>query len=99
MGLTAIDSEHVLPKRVKESPMQLECKLIEIISVNGDNYGGSHVIIGEIIAAHIREDVKSSDEIVNEQLTNTVSRLGGLRYGNAKCSFEINSGAWSKLNW
>ena len=99
VGLTAIDSKYVLPKRVKESPIQLECKLIDIISINGQNYGGSHVIIGQIIAAHIRQDCQTKDELCNEQLINTVSRLGGLRYGNAKSDFEINKGAWSKNNW
>ena len=32
VGLTPIDSDIVKPKRVKESPFQMECKLLEMKS-------------------------------------------------------------------
>ena len=99
VGLTAIDSDYVIPKRVKESPIQLECTLIDIFDINGNNYGGTHIVVGEIIAAHIREDCQDQQEICNEQLVETVSRLGGLRYGNAKSLFAITNGVWSKDDW
>jgi hypothetical protein len=29
----------------------------------------------------------------------TISRLGGLSYGNTKVDFEVANGIWSKNNW
>lgn len=55
-GLTPIASEFVKPKRVKESPVQMECKVNDIITL-GEHGGAGHLIICEVVAMHIREDI------------------------------------------
>ena len=98
-GLTPLKSDKIEPFRVKESPMQMECKAIKIVDINGENYGGSYVVFGEVVATHVRTDLKVNDEKINEQMVQTVSRLGALRYGTAKVDFEMNKGTWTKDNW
>ncbi|MQA81828.1 MAG: hypothetical protein GEV10_25720 [Streptosporangiales bacterium] len=50
--LTAIPSTQVGSPRVKESPTQLECRVLDIFSV-----GNRYVVIGAVVAFHVREDL------------------------------------------
>ena len=40
---------------------------IEIVSINGENYGATHVVFGQVIATHVPTDLKVDGEKVNEQ--------------------------------
>lgn len=51
-GLTAIPSLHVRPPRVAESPVQLECKVRDIIAL-GDGPGAGNLVVAEIVHMHI----------------------------------------------
>ena len=96
-GLTPLKSQEIKSYRVKESPIQMECKLIKIVSINGENYGGSYVVFGEIIVTHVRTDLKNNNEKINEQMIQTVSRLGALRYGTGKVANANNTGRTTTL--
>lgn len=89
-GLTPIASELVKPFRVKESPVQLECKVLEV-KATGEEGGAGNLVICEVVCMHI------NDEVLNEQLQidphkiDLVARMGGDFYcrasGNAV--FEV----------
>ena len=51
-GLTPIPSKKIKPFRVQESPVQMECKVNQIIEL-GKNGGAGNLIICEIILMHI----------------------------------------------
>jgi len=55
-GLTPIDSDLVKPKRVKESPFQMECKLLEIRSF-GEGGASANIAICEVVKFHVAEDL------------------------------------------
>ncbi len=55
-GLTPIDSDLVKPKRVKESPFQMECKLLEMRSF-GEGGASANIAICEVIKFHVAEDL------------------------------------------
>lgn len=55
-GLTPIDSDLVKPKRVKESPFQMECKLLEMRSF-GDGGASANIAICEVLKFHIAQDL------------------------------------------
>ena len=55
-GLTPIESDLVKPKRVKESPFQMECKLLEMMSF-GDGGASANIAICEVIKFHVAEDI------------------------------------------
>ena len=52
-GLTQIPSDIVKPYRVKESPVQFECKVNQIIAL-GTEGGAGNLIICEVVKIHIK---------------------------------------------
>ncbi|MEH6308221.1 flavin reductase family protein [Olivibacter sp. CPCC 100613] len=75
-GFTAIPSLVVRPPRVRESPVQLECKVQEIISL-GDTPGAGNMVLAEILLMHIKDDVFDTDGQINQAKLDLVARLGG----------------------
>ena len=53
-GLTPIESETIKPFRVKESPVQLECKVIEVKEL-GEEGGSGNLIICKILRMHVSD--------------------------------------------
>jgi flavin reductase (DIM6/NTAB) family NADH-FMN oxidoreductase RutF len=89
-GFTAIPSELVKPFRVKESPVQMECKVLQVIET-GHEGGAANLIICEIILMHINEDVLTADQHIDEQKMDLVARMGGDFYCRAsgKALFKV----------
>ncbi len=81
-GFTAIASEKVKPFRVKESPVQLECKVKEIIHT-GTEGGAGNLIICEILLVHINENVLDENGKIDQHKIDLVGRLGGDWYVRA----------------
>ncbi len=75
-GLTPIDSEIVNPFRVKESPVQLECKVFEIKEL-GENGGAGNLILAEIVKVHINEDVLNEEKMIDPHKIDLIGRMGG----------------------
>ena len=89
-GLTPIASEMVKPFRVKESPVQMECKVIDIIEL-GEEGGAGNLVICKVVLMHISEDILNDDGAIDPQKIDLVSRMGGNWYCRASGSslFEI----------
>ncbi|MDG1146707.1 MAG: flavin reductase family protein [Crocinitomicaceae bacterium] len=89
-GLTPLDSEIVAPKRVAESPVQFECKVIEVNEL-GDQGGAGNLIICEVLKIHIDESVLNADQLIDQHKIDLVSRMGGNWYCRADSAsmFEI----------
>ena len=88
-GLTPIPSEVVKPYRVGESPVQFECKVIEIIAL-GKEGGAGNMIVCEVLKMHINESVLDESGIIDPVKIDLVSRLGGNWYSRAnKGLFEV----------
>ncbi len=86
-GFTAIASDLVKPFRVKESPVQFECKVRQIIET-GDGPGAANLIICEMVKLHINTLVFDDKGEIDVDKLDAVGRLGGDFYvrtsGNAK---------------
>jgi flavin reductase (DIM6/NTAB) family NADH-FMN oxidoreductase RutF len=89
-GLTAIESEVVKPWRVKESPVQMECKVNEVIEL-GEGGGAGNLIVCEILKIHISEDVLDENQVIDQKKIDLVARMGGDWYCRAdeNSMFEI----------
>ena len=89
-GFTALASETVAPKRVAESPVQFECKVIEVKEL-GDQGGAGNLVICEVLKIHIDESVLNEDQMIDQHKIDLVSRMGGNWYCRAdeKSMFEI----------
>ena len=88
-GLTQIPSDIVKPYRVKESPVQFECKVNEIISL-GNEGGAGNLIICEVVKIHISEDILDENGLIDQYKIDLVSRLGGNWYSRSNQGlFEV----------
>lgn len=87
-GLTPINSDVVKPKRVKESPFQMECKLIEMKSF-GKGGGAANLAICEVVKFHIAEDLFTNG-IIDPVKIDLVARMSGNFYSRAGMGvFEV----------
>lgn len=88
-GLTAIPSEHVKPFRVKESPVQIECKVNEVVEL-GPNGGAGNLVICEVLAIHISDSVLDESGKIDQRKIDLVARMGGDWYTRARDGmFEV----------
>jgi len=81
-GFTQLASEKVRPFRVKESPVQFECIVKEVISL-GDEGGAGNLIICEVVMAHMHADVLNEQNQIDQQKIDLVGRMGGNWYSRA----------------
>ncbi len=88
-GLTPIPSEIVKPYRVAESPVQFECKVIDIIAL-GKEGGAGNMIVCEVLKMHISEKILDTNGVIDPVKIDLVARLGGNWYSRAnKGLFEV----------
>lgn len=82
-GLTPIASDIVKAPRVKESPFQMECKLLEMKQL-GDQPGAGNLAICEVLKFHVDPAVfKPGTERIDPQLIDLIGRNGEYYYTRA----------------
>lgn len=89
-GFTPVASETIRPKRVKESPVQFECKVIEVKEL-GEEGGAGNLVICEVQRIHIHEDILDENNMIDQTKIDLVARMGGNWYCRAdqNSMFEI----------
>lgn len=82
-GLTEIPSVKVRPSRVKESPVQLECIVREVIEL-GTHGGAGNLVIAEVVMMHIAGEVLDPEtKMIDQNKIDLVARMGGDWYCRA----------------
>lgn len=89
-GFTPIPSEDIRPFRVKESPVQIECKVIEVKEL-GKQGGAGNLVICEVIKFHISESVLNENNQIDTHKIDLVARMGDNWYcrANGEALFEV----------
>ncbi|MDB4606718.1 flavin reductase family protein [Crocinitomicaceae bacterium] len=89
-GLTPLDSECIKPYRIKESPVQFECKVNQVIEL-GHQGGAGNLIICEVLRIHVDEEILDDNQMIDQHKIDLVSRMGGNWYCRAdeNSMFEI----------
>ena len=88
-GLTMLPSDLIKPYRVAESPVQMECKVNEIIAL-GNQGGAGNLIICEVIKIHISENILDDKGMIDQNKIDLVSRMGGNWYSRSNQGlFEV----------
>ena len=89
-GLTPIPSDLVKPFRVKESPIQFECKVNQVVEL-GTEGGAGNLIICEVVKFHIDESYLDENQLIDQQKIDLVARMGGNWYcrANDHAMFEL----------
>jgi flavin reductase (DIM6/NTAB) family NADH-FMN oxidoreductase RutF len=83
-GLTAIPGVRVDAPLVAESPANLECKVRQVIALGEE----SKLILGDVVAIHVEEDVLDGTRIDSDALR-AVGRMAGATYIDTRARFEI----------
>ncbi len=79
-GFTEVKSDLITPSRIKESPINFECKVTDIITL-GDKGGAGSLVLCEVLKMHIEEDILDDNNAIDPLKLNIVSRLGSNWYG------------------
>jgi flavin reductase (DIM6/NTAB) family NADH-FMN oxidoreductase RutF len=86
-GLTPVPSDLVRPPRVRESHVNMECRLTQILDISARPYGGS-LIIGEVIRFHVDDAIVDHFRIDADKLR-AIGRMGGNEYSRTRDRFEM----------
>lgn len=86
-GLTPFVGAKVNAPMVAESPANLECRVVEILDIGQG--GSTRMVIGEVLALHIREDALDGTRVDNDVLA-AIGRMAGNTYINTRDRFELN---------
>lgn len=87
VGLTPVTSIKVKPPRVKESPVQMECELLQIVTLSEGPLGGN-LVIGKVAMFHADEKIWNNGDIRHEDLR-AVGRMAGNWYARTRDAFEL----------
>ncbi len=89
-GFTKEPSHLIRPPRVKESPVQLECKVLEVKPL-GTEGGAGNLVIAEVLIMHINENILNDKGYIDQTKLDLMARLGGNWYtrANASTIFEV----------
>ena len=92
-GLTEVKSDIINPSLIKESPINFECKVNDIINL-GNSGGSGNLILAEILKIHINEKVLNNEGDIDPLKLKIVSRHGASWYGKTSESsiFQIPKG-------
>ena len=85
VGLTPVKADIVKSPMVAESPINMECRLVQIL-----NFGDarrSSFIIGEVVRVHIKDEIYNGD--VQPSKLKALGRLGGALYCRTTDYFEM----------
>lgn len=89
-GLTPVPADMVQPLIVAESPVSMECKVIDIIEL-GKEGGAGNMVVCEVVKFHIKPEVLTPQGAIDQTKIDLVGRMGGNWYCRAhgEALFEI----------
>ncbi len=88
-GFTEGASLKVTPPRVLEAPVQLECKVKEVVAL-GTEGGAGNLVICEVVHLHIDEKILDADGKIDPAKIDAVARMGGNWYSRSNVGmFEV----------
>lgn len=87
-GLTAVPGTHVKSPWIAEAPASLECRRYITIEVGRSR----EIILGQVVAAHIREDAVDPDNhYVDQAAIDAIGRMGGHGYVRTRSYFDLRT--------
>jgi len=87
VGLTPVKADIVKSPMVAESPINMECRLVQILEF-GEAPRLNSFIIGEVVRVHVKDELWVNDEIQMSKLK-AIGRLRGELYCRTTDIFEM----------
>jgi flavin reductase (DIM6/NTAB) family NADH-FMN oxidoreductase RutF len=81
-GFTPIKSHLIRPFRVKESPVQMECQVLQVIETG---FGGAagNLVICKVAKIHVNKEVLNDAGKIDQHKIDLIGRMGGSLYCRA----------------
>jgi len=89
-GLTPLPAKVVRAHLVKESPINIECRVRQIISL-GHEPGAGQVVFGDVLVLHIDDTILNDQGLIDADRLQAVARMGGHEYSRTRDRFELIS--------
>jgi len=86
-GLTPLPSVKVRPPGVKESPVQFECELHQIVTISEGPLGGN-LVIGKVVYLRVADSIWKHNAIRHQDLK-PIGRMEGAWYAKTTDAFEL----------
>jgi flavin reductase (DIM6/NTAB) family NADH-FMN oxidoreductase RutF len=77
--LTPVPSQFVRPPRVLESPVSMECKVIQIVELSKRPEANS-LVLGQVVCFHVDDAVLDDKGRIDPLKLRAVGRMGGVSY-------------------
>jgi len=88
-GFTPVESQLVKPFRVKESPVQFECVVKQVI-YTGEEGGAGNLVICEMLLMHIHDEIINATGGIDQHKIDLVARMGSDWYcRSSQAMFEV----------
>jgi flavin reductase (DIM6/NTAB) family NADH-FMN oxidoreductase RutF len=87
-GLNLDPSSSVKPPRLRESPVNLECVLRQVIQI-GEGGTSATLVVGDVVLIHIADSVLDERGAVDPRKLRSIGRLGGDFYCRSDDLFEL----------
>lgn len=81
-GFHALASDIVKPFKIEESPVNFECKVLQVIET-GDGPGAGNLVVCEVLRMHIDDKVLDANGMIDTEKLDLVARMGGDFYCRA----------------
>jgi len=86
-GFTALASHKVRPPRIKEAPVQMECRVIKILDFGSEHH--NHVVFGEIVLFHFHDGIVDERYYVDILKLDPIGKLAGPLYTRVTDTFRM----------
>jgi flavin reductase (DIM6/NTAB) family NADH-FMN oxidoreductase RutF len=86
-NLTPMNADLVKSPRVAESPVNMECRLLQVLEF-GEFPRINNFVIGEVIRVHVKDEFWKNGEILSSKLK-AIGRMGGDFYCRTRDVFEM----------
>ena len=87
-GFTPGACEVVAAPRVVESPISMECRLVQIVDLGPAAAGGGSLVIGEVVRFHVADELLADGRIDTGALR-PVGRLAGAEFTTLGRRFSL----------
>ncbi|MCS7065947.1 MAG: flavin reductase family protein, partial [Fimbriimonadales bacterium] len=74
VGLTPLPSQFVKPYRVAESPIQMECRLFQVVR-HGTGALAANYVIGEVLCFHVATHLLKEGPLVDNRIADFIGRM------------------------
>ncbi len=87
-GLTSIPAARVRPPLVAESPVNMECEVVDVHTY-GEEGGAGNLVVGRLLLMHLADALRDDDGAVPPDRLRAVGRMGGPLWVRTRDTFPL----------